>query len=484
MSKTLTKLILIGGGGHCHASIDVIESEKKYSITGILDVAEKIGTSVLGYKILGSDTDIAKYAQQGYHFLITIGHTTNANLRKKIYNEILLCGGTLALVISPRAYIAKSSSVGNGCIVMHDVLINSNARIDENCIINSKALVEHDCHVKAHCHISTASVLNGNTIVGEGVFFGSNAVSKQGVEIAPQSFIRANSCYVSSKRKKIAFLTTLFPTELDYINDFFASLASQTLQNFDVVALNDGYSEFNKIKEKYPTLNIIELLPAGNIAKNRQALIQFSKLNNYDIAIFGDIDDVFSRDRVEKSVKALKNVDIVVNDITSIQAGKVIDKFIYSHRLCDKQLIPLEFIKDKNVFGLSNTAVNLKNIPFELIQFPNELIAVDWYFFTLLLLNGAKAQFIVDTVTFYRQHDENTIGIGALTKEKIELILRVKKTHYKNLQEISPEFAPLLNDIYLLQHIISDEAQLNKLLEHNHNEIKFPLWWELTDWNR
>ncbi|MFT6906570.1 MAG: hypothetical protein ACJAS1_003238 [Oleiphilaceae bacterium] len=32
--------------------------------------------------------------------------------------------------------------------------------------------------------------------------------------------------------------------------------------------------------------------------------------------------------------------------------------------------------------------------------------------------------------------------------------------------------------------MISDEAQLNKLLEHNHNEIKFPLWWELTDWNR
>lgn len=481
MSKALTKLILIGGGGHCHASIDVIESENKYSIIGILDIAENIATSVLGYKILGTDADIPKYVQQGCHFLITIGHITNANLRKKIYNEILLCGGTLARVISPRAYIAKSSSVGDGCIVMHDVLINSNSRIDENCIINSKALVEHDCHVKAHCHISTASVLNGNTIVGEGVFFGSNAVSKQGVEIAPQSFIRANSCYVSSKRKKIAFLTTLFPTEQDYVRDFFESLASQTVQYFDVIALNDGYSGFDKVKEKYPTLNIIELPPAGSIAKNRQTQILFCKKNNYDIAIFGDIDDIFSRNRVEKSIRALKHVDIVVNDITSIKAGKVIDRHLYSHRLCDKQLITLDFIKEKNIFGLSNTAVNLKNIPFELIQFPNDLIAVDWYFFTLLLLNGAKAQFDAEALTFYRQHDTNTIGIGALTKDKIKLILQVKASHYKNLQAVSSEFSSLLNDIYLMQNIIKEEAQLNKLLAHNRNKIKFPLWWELTD---
>jgi len=484
MNRELTKLILIGGGGHCHACIDVIESEKKYSITGILDVEENIGKSVLGYKILGSDADITKFAQRGHHFLITIGHTANANLRKNIYNEILLCGGTLAQVISPRAYIAKTSSIGNGSIVMHDALINANSQIDENCIINTKALIEHDCHVKAHCHISTASVLNGNVIVGEETFFGSNAVSKQGVEIAPQSFIRANSCFISNHRKKIAFLTTIFPTEVDYINDFFDSLSSQTLQNFDVIALNDGYLEFNKIKEKYPSLNIIEIPSAGNIPKNRQALILFCKKNNYDIAIFGDIDDFFSKDRVEKSVKALKKVDIVVNDITSIRAGKIIEKQIYAHRLCDKQSISVDFIKEKNIFGLSNTAVNLKKIPFEVIRFPNDLLAVDWYFFTLLLLRGAQAKFIADTVTFYRQHNENTIGIGSLTKEKVEFILQVKKAHYQNLQDIYPEFTSLLNDIYLTHNIIKEGKQLNKLLEHNRNEIKFPLWWELTDWNK
>ena len=35
------KLILLGAGGHCKSCIDVIETEGKFTIAGILDVADK-----------------------------------------------------------------------------------------------------------------------------------------------------------------------------------------------------------------------------------------------------------------------------------------------------------------------------------------------------------------------------------------------------------------------------------------------------------
>ena len=35
------KIILIGGGGHCRACIDVIEQEGRFTIAGIVDVPEK-----------------------------------------------------------------------------------------------------------------------------------------------------------------------------------------------------------------------------------------------------------------------------------------------------------------------------------------------------------------------------------------------------------------------------------------------------------
>ena len=33
----MKKIILLGGGGHCKSCIDVIESEKKYTIKGIFE---------------------------------------------------------------------------------------------------------------------------------------------------------------------------------------------------------------------------------------------------------------------------------------------------------------------------------------------------------------------------------------------------------------------------------------------------------------
>lgn len=481
MTEKNKQLILIGGGGHCRSCIDVIELENRYSIVGILDKKENIGDTILGYKILGDDSDIYKYAESGCFFLITVGQIKNALLRKKLFERVVKTKGTLAKIVSPRAYVAKSSFIGEGTIVMHDVLINANTCIGNNCIINSKALIEHDCNIMSHCHVSTAAVINGDVEMGEGCFFGSNAVSKQGVSIEDGSFVKANSCFVSHDRKRTAFLTTIFPTNLQFVTDFFMSLSEQSYKKFDVIVLNDGYTDFHLIKERFKNLNIIELAAAGSIAKNRQALLQYSKVNDYDFAIFGDIDDTFSNERIEKSLEGLTRSDIVFNDLTSIKNGVVIDQCIYSHRLKDQELISLDFIKNKNVFGMSNTAVNLKVIPLSLTFFPDELVAVDWFFFTLLLLNGLKAHFIADAITYYRQHDSNTIGISSFSEEKINSILSVKIIHYKNLIAFSDQFNCLLDETLALKENILDKLLLNDLLIDNRNRVKYPLWWELTD---
>ena len=51
----MKKIILMGGGGHCKSCIDVIESANEYEIVGILDTADKLGQSILDYKIIGTE---------------------------------------------------------------------------------------------------------------------------------------------------------------------------------------------------------------------------------------------------------------------------------------------------------------------------------------------------------------------------------------------------------------------------------------------
>lgn len=183
------KLILIGGGGHCKACIDVIEQENSYEIIGILDQPDLLGSNVLDYSIIGNDDDILDYIKLGYHFLITVGQIKTASIRKKIFSFLVENNAVMATVISPVAHVSKYAKVGKGTIVMHHAVVNAAAEIGDNCILNTGCCVEHDAVIGIHSHISTYAVVNGDVKIGNEVFVGSNATLSNHIKIADNVLI-------------------------------------------------------------------------------------------------------------------------------------------------------------------------------------------------------------------------------------------------------------------------------------------------------
>jgi sugar O-acyltransferase (sialic acid O-acetyltransferase NeuD family) len=184
-------IILIGGGGHCKSVIDVIEQEGQFKIAGIVDKPEFLGFDILGYSVIGNDSDLGILVKKYKYALVTVGQIKSPLLRMKLFELAKKSGFILPNIISPRAYISKYTTVGKGTIIMHDVLINADAKIGENCIINSKALIEHDCSISNHCHISTSATINGGVIVKSGSFIGSGVTTKELIIIGENSFIKA-----------------------------------------------------------------------------------------------------------------------------------------------------------------------------------------------------------------------------------------------------------------------------------------------------
>jgi len=187
------KILLIGGGGHCKSVIDVIESLKEFEIFGIIDKEENLGKQVLGYEIIGTDEDLEKFSRVCDFALITIGFIKDISPRKRLYQRVKKLGYKLPVIISPLAHVSRYSEIGEGTVVMHHVIINSNVKIGVNCIINNKALIEHDCVIGDHCHISTGAILNGGVKVGSETFIGSGAICVENTVIKPFSFIKAGS---------------------------------------------------------------------------------------------------------------------------------------------------------------------------------------------------------------------------------------------------------------------------------------------------
>ena len=188
---TIRPLILLGGGGHCKSVIDVAECAE-YTILGILDRPEEVGKRVLGYEVIGVDADVMKYADIA-NFVVTVGQIKSPALRIKLHQMLENAGCKLATIISPLAHVSKYATIGEGTVIMHQVVINADAKVGKGCIINTFANIEHDAEIGDFCHISTGSFVNGDCCVGENVFLGSNSVVANGIKICADCVIGAGS---------------------------------------------------------------------------------------------------------------------------------------------------------------------------------------------------------------------------------------------------------------------------------------------------
>ena len=105
-------LILVCGGGHCKSVIEAAESAG-FAIKGILDVAERIGDDVLGYKIVGTDDDAALYAAE-CDFVVTLGFIKSAAVRNHIIDKLTAAGCRFATVVASTAHVSRHARRGDG----------------------------------------------------------------------------------------------------------------------------------------------------------------------------------------------------------------------------------------------------------------------------------------------------------------------------------------------------------------------------------
>lgn len=273
---------------------------------------------------------------------------------------------------------------------------------------------------------------------------------------------------------KTAFCSVLFPANLIYFQDFIKSLENQTDLAFELVLFNDGVEDL-KDHLISTSLEYIIIDVVGSPLDIRVEIFRYFKKSNYKNVIFGDTDDYFSENRVEESKKLLEIYDIVAHDLILVsQDKKIISELFWKNRTELKQPISLNAIKEYNFLGLGNTAINPKILPDE-IKFKSNLIAVDWYLFSVILHSKVKVIFSSDANVFYRQHEANTVGRKALTYIDFKKGVEVKLNHYRTLASINSDYSDLANQFEAFKSILTEDY-FNSIQKNI--KIKNPFWWE------
>ena len=94
-------IILIGAGGHAKSCIDVINSESKYHIFGLIGLNSQVGSKVCGYPVIGTDDQLNEIVNDVSQAVIAIG---DQKKRSILYKYLINNGFKLPNIISKGAY--------------------------------------------------------------------------------------------------------------------------------------------------------------------------------------------------------------------------------------------------------------------------------------------------------------------------------------------------------------------------------------------
>lgn len=185
----MSKLLIVGAGGHGRCCLDIARSMDRYSEISFLD-DNNVGSYVDDCKIIGKIEDMNHLTDTYDSIFIAVG---NNSFRHKLLQKAKSIGYDVLILCSNQSYVSQYANVGEGSVIFPFANIEANAIIGEGCIIAGNAVINHDAVVEDYCLVYSNTVIRPNTIIGECSRIGSGCVISFGTKLKRESDIMDGS---------------------------------------------------------------------------------------------------------------------------------------------------------------------------------------------------------------------------------------------------------------------------------------------------
>ena len=198
----MSKVILLGAGGHCKVVIDHLQINGEQIIGVLDDNPELAGGEILGCKIIGPIERLVEMRKKADFAVVAVA---DPGTRRKLAKKCQDAGLEMTGFIHPSAVISASAAVSSTAQICVGAIINPMARIEENVIINTQAVIEHDCLIEPYCHIAPSVSLMGNVHVGSLTMIGASTVVNPNLRIGSRVLVGAGSVVVKNLKGQSSY---------------------------------------------------------------------------------------------------------------------------------------------------------------------------------------------------------------------------------------------------------------------------------------
>ncbi|MEG0304450.1 MAG: phosphotransferase [Oscillospiraceae bacterium] len=146
----MNNLLIIGAGGLGIMVGEVAESLGRFDKISFLDDA------VRDARVVGKCVDYKILHEEYQYAIASFGDN---GLRLKWTDSLKKAGYTVPTIVHKSAFVSPSATLGEGTIVLHKAVINTNTHLGKACLINSAAVVDHDNILDDGVHVNLNSTI-------------------------------------------------------------------------------------------------------------------------------------------------------------------------------------------------------------------------------------------------------------------------------------------------------------------------------------
>ena len=183
------RVLIIGGGGFSAEVADLVRT-LGHTVVGYYD-AQPSGPT--GY---GDDAPPIRNTLDEWDAAAAAWAIGDGAVRNR-FKATVARRFELPVFVHPSASVSPSAEIGQGSLIMQNVVVNANARVGSDTILNVACCVAHDCSVGDFVHLAPGVQMGGGSSVGEGVFCGTNSTILPGTAIGEWSTCGAGAVVTS-----------------------------------------------------------------------------------------------------------------------------------------------------------------------------------------------------------------------------------------------------------------------------------------------
>lgn len=260
---------------------------------------------------------------------------------------------------------------------------------------------------------------------------------------------------------KVACLTAIYSGMAQYIEEYIMCVQHQTTKSFDLILINDKFPLTLKKYTEQLDIDVKVFKHSKTPLENRLYGLKVCRDLGYDIVICSDSDDTMDKDRIEKVVEYFirhPKSKFVYNNSVGYFGESIFDLY-YKNNIIFSDII------DFNILGYGSFNLVSDFIPFVLNNVNKNVLAYDWWFGLVCLLNYKSVDFLKDVKNNYRLHSGNFIGpFFDINEKRILFGMRVKKDLYSEMIKYCQEndfkkeedlFRKKLKEMFELEEFIS-----------------------------